>query len=438
MLTHFSLFTGIGGIDLAAEWAGFESVGQCEWADYPIKVLEKHWPNVPKWRDIKSVTAESVKERTGLHTVTLVSGGFPCQPFSVAGNRRGKEDDRYLWPEMLRVIQKLQPTWVLGENVAGIVTMGESAPLSVLENDNVGSTEENMVLEEICQALEKIGYEVQPVLIPACSVGAPHQRYRTFIVGYSKHNGQLAEQELRSNETASDKWRKKEPSQTGEFERADRPANVSSVSGGQSGSQWNKNVENARCKLRQGCLYSGEHEKENRAWTTNKIKRSSKLSRFVLAHANGSRYVYRESQKLSAEARQQAQCKSESSSYDVAYPKSDIERGLSCGEGKKNTGFGSSSKDASDTNSKGLQTFRLKGRIRKKERQACASVERGSMLGAERNTDWWAVEPDVGRVANGIPARMDRLKCLGNAVVPQQVYPILRVIADIERYSEGK
>lgn len=163
-MTHLSLFTGIGGLDLAAEWAGFETVGQCEWADYPTKVLEKHWPDVPRWRDIRTLTKESFYERTGLHTVDVISGGFPCQPFSVAGKRRGKEDDRYLWPEMLRVIQELRPAWVVGENVSGLV---------------------RAALDDILSDLAAAGYTARAYSSEARDVGCLFRGQRIAIVAAS-------------------------------------------------------------------------------------------------------------------------------------------------------------------------------------------------------------------------------------------------------------
>lgn len=164
-LTHLSLFSGIGGLDLAAEWAGFRTVGQCEWADYPHAVLQKHWPDVPKWRDIHTLTGESFYEQTGLRTVTVVSGGFPCQPHSVIGKRLAENDDRHLWPEFIRVVRELRPRYVVGENVNGILST---------------------IHESVCSDLEAEGYEVWTFSVPAHAVGAHHERYRVCILGISK------------------------------------------------------------------------------------------------------------------------------------------------------------------------------------------------------------------------------------------------------------
>lgn len=118
-LTHLSLFSGIGGLDLAAEWAGFRIVGQCEWADFPRAVLEKHWPGIPRWRDIRDLTGVDFREKTGLDHPTVVSGGFPCQPHSLAGKRLASDDERDLWDELFRVYCETGSRWLVGENVGG-------------------------------------------------------------------------------------------------------------------------------------------------------------------------------------------------------------------------------------------------------------------------------------------------------------------------------
>jgi DNA (cytosine-5)-methyltransferase 1 len=284
MLTHFSLFSGIGGIDLAAEWAGFTTVGQVEWADYPTKVLEKHWPDVPRWRDVRTVTKESFYEKTGLRKVDLISGGFPCQPFSVAGKQKGKRDDRYLWPEMLRVIREIKPSWVLGENVPGILRIA-------------GRT--------VCEDLERAGYAVTVFNFEAAAVGAPHRRDRVFFVANTDNQGLQGRNSEVMRECASEWF----------VGKGSTP------------------VANTSCKLRE--------------WDRRTRDRRSESP-------NGS----------------------------------------------------------------------------------WRSVESGLGMLVDGIPCWldgyWRVEPDIPRVATGVKNRVDRLRCLGNAVVPQQVYPILKAIAEIE------
>lgn len=314
-LTHLSLFSGIGGLDLAAEWAGFETVGQCEWAEYPTKVLEKHWPDVPRWRDIKTLTGEDFYAKTGGRTVDVISGGFPCQPFSVAGKQRGKEDDRYLWPEMVRVIKELRPTWVVGENVAGII---------------------NLALDDVLSNLEAEGYETRAFLVPVCGVGAPHQRYRTAIVAHStgKRSRGLSVQRRGSQQTNTNTFGSSE--------------NVAYTDG-----------------IRYSMSAAGEsgHDKK---WNDPASEQSWRAE-FHETVTSGN-YV----------------------------PNADSPNG---------------------------------------ERTRASRFQAGESQFATPNSngaEWWAAEPAVGRVANGISNRVDRLRCLGNAVVPQQFYPIFQAIADIE------
>lgn len=167
MLTHFSLFTGIGGIDLAAEWAGFTTVGQCEIDEFCYRLLEKHWPGVERWRDIKNVTAMSIRDK-GTGCITLMSGGFPCQPHSLAGKRTASNDERDLWGEFAQVICEIRPKWVLAENVPGLL-----------------SSENGRFFGRVLWNLAEMGYYAGWSCYGANSIGGYHQRQRVFIVAYS-------------------------------------------------------------------------------------------------------------------------------------------------------------------------------------------------------------------------------------------------------------
>lgn len=210
--THASLFSGIGGFDLAAEWVGWKNVFHCEINEFCAQILKYHFPNADHYEDIK--TTDFTKWRG---KINVLSGGFPCQPFSLAGRRKGAEDDRYLWPQMLRAIQEIKPDWVVGENVAGIITMvqpgkavelGRSATLFG-EDYKDEEIQQQYVIETMCQDLEHSGYSIQPILIPACAVGAPHRRDRVWFIANRTDTGVKGmqrkwEDNILSGRTASD------------------------------------------------------------------------------------------------------------------------------------------------------------------------------------------------------------------------------------------
>jgi DNA-cytosine methyltransferase len=192
-LTHGSLFSGIGGPEIAAEIMGWKNVFHCEINPFGRKILDYWFPNSKSYEDITKTDFTEWREK-----INVLTGGFPCQPFSCAGQRKGAEDDRYLWPEMLRAIREIQPDWIVGENVAGILTMvqpGSETPLG-REESLFGEVDRERILhrqeyvvETVCNDLEREGYSVQPVVIPACAVGAPHRRDRVFFIATVQTQG---------------------------------------------------------------------------------------------------------------------------------------------------------------------------------------------------------------------------------------------------------
>jgi len=164
--THLGLFEGIGGFSLAAEWMGWETLAWCEWNEFGQKILRYFFPKAEGFSDITKTDFTKYANR-----IDILTGGFPCQPYSLAGKRKGKADERHLWPEMLRAIREIQPSWVVGENVFGIINW-----------------DGGLVFNEVQADLEAEGYEVFPYILPACAVNAPHRRDRVWFVAYSRHN----------------------------------------------------------------------------------------------------------------------------------------------------------------------------------------------------------------------------------------------------------
>lgn len=371
-LTHLSLFSGIGGLDLAAELAGVKTIGQCEWEEYPTKVLEKHWPDTPRWKDIRTLTGDDFYERTGRRTVDIISGGFPCQPFSVAGKQRGKEDDRYLWPEMVRVIKELRPTWVVGENVAGII---------------------KMALSDILYELEACGYRTRTFLIPACAVGARHRRYRVAIVGYSEYNG-LSSAAVTGGTQKTGRGQQEGKKKAGEFTGASKSGNGQDVA--------NSHTERE--------LQSPGSEQD--------------IRNGVGIGCEDVQYTYSAGRK------------------EQHFPKEPDKKGI--------VGRGCDAGDVCNASGEGLpdRAIRTVGGQRTQESQPERSMRRDaeSILGrvADGISSWmdgdldfiinhyWDSEPDTPRIASGIEHRTDRIKCLGNAVVPQQFYPVFKAISEVE------
>ena len=345
MYQHLDLFSGIGGFSLGLEATGeFETVAFCDYDPFCQKVLRKHWENVPIYGDIKELTYEKLKAN-GINNIDIITGGYPCQPFSVAGNKKGEQDSRHLWPEYFRLVKECRPTWVIGENVGGHIKLGLDTVLSDLESE---------------------GYSARTFSISASSIGANHKRERVWIVANS--NDRLSKQsneEVRTGRNTFD---------NGNSDMAD--SNIERLEGS------NRSV-------------SSEHERDK---GRNSHEHSDEK---IMANSSSERL---ERHRREYELREDSQeGKVSRSSEDVANSERIRQQGPGKPIGPSNT----------ETDSNGKTSW----------------FDHGS----EREEGWWDVEPNVGRVAHGISNRVDRLKSLGNSLIPHIPYYIGQSIIQSER-----
>ena len=356
MLRHLDLFSGIGGFSLGMEaTGGFETVAFCEIEEFPRKVLQKHWPHVKKYKDIKELTYDKIKE-DGLGHIDIITCGYPCQPFSNAGKKQGEKDPRHLWPDCFRLIKECRPSWVCGENVSGHIKLGLDSVLSDLESE---------------------GYRTRTFSISASSVGANHKRERVWILAYSERNND--QQEIKG----VDGEKKKIPREHRKKDSDTRkPGGTSAVR-----ETSDKHVEDTRRSLRQGSEFQGKNENETEKENANLTERSSEASRSDVADAL----------KRNVEAGR--------------------ERQREVREGHQEEGIPSDASSGSET-------------VADTERVHVQGQHDGQGEKQSWGEGWWAVEPELGRVAHGIPDRVHRLKALGNSLIPAIPYYLGQAILE--------
>ena len=352
MLKHLDLFSGIGGFSLGLESAGLvETVAFCDFDQYCQKVLKKNFPGVPVYGDVKELNHDKLKA-DGIDQIDIITGGYPCQPFSVAGRKKGEEDPRHVWPEMFRLIRELRPTWVIGENVGGHIKLGLD---SVLEN------------------LESEGYSARTFSISASSIGANHKRERVWIMA---HSNEMQRQFLRRQ-----KSEQRQETFEGTSERSGTPISMANSErlGRTEGTEKSKELEREES--------SDQLDHCGEGCTESEPSKTMANSESIKSREQTQWEGWENSSRGSSDSRGDSQERRK----DVANSEGS--------EGNVN--------DSNGGNGKAPQE-ELFG-------------EHGSVCGVGT---WWSVEPDVGRVAHGVPDRVDRLKCLGNSVVPQIPYVI--------------
>jgi len=363
-LKVLDLFSGIGGFSLGLHSTGiFETTKFVEFDSFCQKVLNKNFPNIPIEGDIRNVKGQEFE-------ADVITGGFPCQPFSVAGKQKGTNDNRYLWPEMFRLIKEIKPEFVIGENVQGLINL-----------------QNGMVLRQVQDQLEGEGFEVQCFLIPASGIGAWHQRNRVWIVGHSKHNGLLAA-EKRCRDQEINGRSQEGQNQTIELERT-------------SGSRNDEIIPNPDTRLG-----IGENQKIQTRGNPVDISSSTRTQTNVSnTQSIGTGECRDTNQKEGREGCSSTQSNGQRS--NVAYTISEFSNGCS-----------------STTRDSGEEFIGLECSEGWHWNEVRGQTERCSEQGQSTHRTWWQIESDLCGIPHGISRvvdknRSNRIKSLGNAIVPQ-------------------
>jgi len=409
-LKILDLFSGLGGFSLGLERTGrYKTVAFCEIDKYCTLLLQKHWKGIKVYNDVKKITKEGF-EADGIESPDIITGGFPCQPFSVAGKQKGTSDDRHLWPEMFRIIKAFKPRFVIGENVPGIVNI-----------------QDGVVFETVCTDLESQGYEVQPFNIPAAAVGAPHQRKRIWIIATladSVSNDERREISRSDEEKGRvQKEHRSKDSASGIFSR------TSEIRKSNNGYEA---MENSGRTLQQGSSIREKNEDEVGKENANQHQRSSSSSESNVADTDTR---LSDGQKKELQSRGQASISSREGE-NVANAKSISSDGREIGQHSEESrekrkigievgGVSSDRQKLANTDSERLEGL---GQSRSQFNETSSSTSSSEERQGQVGQGWWEFEPNVGRVAHGVPGRVHRLKALGNSIVPQIAEEIGRAI----------
>ena len=446
-LRHLDLFSGIGGFSLGLEaTGGFETVAFCDIEEYPRKVLAKHWPRVKQYTDIKELSYDKLRSDgiiSDNKKIDIITGGYPCQPFSVAGRKKGEEDPRHLWPEYLRLIQELRPTWVIGENVSGHIKLG---------------------LDTVLQNLADQMYSTRTFSISASSVGANHQRERIWIVANANGGG---DQQEKSGGVGEEKGKttggRTNHGSPGISDGTDtiipRQGSAAEVGHLSNSSEFGRNDGGDHRERRQvqadkeRKLAQDQQEQEGRksgSGTTSSSGNSGEpredkgnepgggeVPQTVADSIEGNAQAGRERRRTVREVGRGEGSSSDASgggeiggSQNMA--DAPVEGLEGHGQHQQLEGQGQEIKSSTGSNERGSENVADAERIGQQGQgkpvgplhpEENQNRETGwTYDGSQGTQGWWDLEPDVGRVDYGVPKRVDRLKCLGNSLVPQIVY----------------